>query len=155
MDLLEKIKNLISSVENEKPEDKPEEPKEVKNEKVDKRKLIDEDGDILKGKVDDEIIRTIIGKLEKLSYDGSEDSKVDNEDEPEADKKEVKEIKKDVKEDIENKCKNSVEDGKGEEDYFNNMMKIYNSSVSVKEPEAEYVSMSDREKAAEEYFKAE
>lgn len=154
MALLDDIKKLISSVENEKPEDKPEEPKKVKNEKVDKRKLIDEVGGILKGKVDDEIIRTIIGKLEKVAYDKSEAGTVDNEDdEPAKDKKEVAEIKEEVKEDVENKCKNSVENGKDNE-YFDKLMKIYNSSVSVKEPETDYVSTAAREKDAEDYFKA-
>lgn len=156
MALLDDIKELIFRVENEKPED-DEPDKEVDNEKVDKRKLIDEVGGILKGKVDDEIIRTIIGKLEKLSYDGSEGSDVDNkkvknEDEKPEDKKEADDLKKDVKEDVENKCKNSVDNSKGA-DYYNKLMNIYNSSVSVKEAEPEFVSRVDREKAAEDYFK--
>ena len=45
---------------------------EGKDEDVDKRKLIDEIGGILKDKVDDEIIKTIIEKCELLSYDDSE-----------------------------------------------------------------------------------
>lgn len=49
-------------------------------ESVDKRALIDEIGGILKDKVDEELWRTIIGKAEKLAYDGSEESKADNED---------------------------------------------------------------------------
>lgn len=60
---------------------------------VDKRKLIDEVGGMLKDKVDDELWRTIIGKLEKLSYNGSEDSKQDNKcknEEPKEDDKEEK-----------------------------------------------------------------
>ena len=40
--------------------------------KVDKRKLIDEVGGILKGKVDDEIIRTVMKKMEEASYNKSE-----------------------------------------------------------------------------------
>ena len=52
------------------------------NDSVDKRKLIDEVGGILKGKVDEELWRTVIGKLKKLAYDGSETSESDNE-EPE------------------------------------------------------------------------
>ena len=158
MALLDDIKELIFKVENEKPEDdKPEEKDEkVENEKVDKRKLIDEVGGILKGKVDDEIIRTIIGKIEKAAYDESEagtadNKKVKNED-TEEDEKETKEIKEDVKEDVENKkCKNSVDNSK--DDFYGKLMKIYNSSVSVKEPAANYVSRMDREKAAEDYFK--
>ena len=54
MALLDDIKDLIFKVENEKPEDDKDKKKEkVDNEKVDKRKLIDEVGGILKGKVDD------------------------------------------------------------------------------------------------------
>lgn len=53
---------------------------ESDNDSVDKRKLIDEVGGILKGKVDEELWRTVIGKLEKLAYDGSETSESDNED---------------------------------------------------------------------------
>jgi hypothetical protein len=163
MALLDDIKELIFKVENEKPEDekpeeKPEDKKEVENEKVDKRKLIDEVGGILKGKVDDEIIRTIIGKLEKLSYDESEDGtadnkKVKNEEEKPEDKEKVEDLEKDEKDDVENKCGKSVKNSKGE-DYYSKLMKIYNSSVSVKEKEPEYVSRVDREKAAEDYFKA-
>lgn len=158
MALLDDIKDLIFRVENEKPQDyKPEDKKEVENEKVDKRKLIDEVGGILKGKVDDEIIRTIIGKLEKLSYNESEDGKADNKkvknEDPKENEEEVKEIKKDVKEDVENGCGKTVKNSKGE-DYYSELMKIYNSSVSVKEKEPEYVSRVDREKAAEDYFKA-
>lgn len=52
MALLDDIKDLIFKVENEKPEDdKDKEKEKVDNEKVDKRKLIDEVGGILKGKV--------------------------------------------------------------------------------------------------------
>lgn len=45
--------------------------KRSEDEDVDKRKLIDEIGGILKGKVDEEIWRTVIGKAEKLSYNDS------------------------------------------------------------------------------------
>ena len=45
---------------------------------TDKRKLIDEIGGILKGKVDEELWRTIIGKAEKIAYEGSETSNKDN-----------------------------------------------------------------------------
>lgn len=51
----------------------------------DKRKLIDEIGGILKGKVDDEIIRTVLGKAEELAYKDSEAS-ADDEDVKEEDK---------------------------------------------------------------------
>lgn len=44
----------------------------------DKRKIIDEVGGMIKDKVDEELWKTIIGKLEKLSYEGSEKTKTDN-----------------------------------------------------------------------------
>lgn len=92
-DLTDFIKNVVS---NEK-----EDEMKVKNE--DKRKLIDEIGGILKDKVDDEIIRTVIKKAEELSYEPSEDDKADNKKaENEEDKDEAK-----------NKCKN--EDDKKED----------------------------------------
>lgn len=167
MTLLEKIKELISTVENEKGDDmEDKEKKEVDNEKVDKRKLIDEVGGILKGKVDDEVIRTIIGKLEKVAYDDSEKS-ADNEkeedkkeeekaenkckNESEEDKEKVEEVKEEEKKDVENKCKNSVENAK--ESYFDKMNKIYNSAVKPAKSETEYVSRADRLKAAEDYFR--
>lgn len=59
----------------------------AKDEAVDKRKLIDEIGGILKDKVDSELIRTIIGKCEKIAYNGSEASKADDEAEEKAEKK--------------------------------------------------------------------
>lgn len=126
-ELKEQIKSLLCRALNEKDEDK----KEVENE--DKRKIIDEVGGILKGKVDEEVWRTVIGKLEKLSYEPSEDDKADNcgrkaknEDEKEEkeekfeEEKEIAENKKakneekeedeDKEEKAENKCKNSMDD---------------------------------------------
>lgn len=57
----------------------------------DKRKIIDEIGGMLKDKVDEELWRTIIGKLEKISYEPSEgETKTDNEDkEKDTEKKET------------------------------------------------------------------
>ena len=128
MTVLNELKDFIKNVvKNEKDE----EMKEVKNE--DKRKLIEEVGGILKGKVDDEIIRTILKKMEEASYEPSEDDKADNEaDEEEKEEKfkEEKEIannkkakneeeeldeeidEKIEKEEVENKCKNSMDDVK-------------------------------------------
>ena len=123
-ELKDQIKSLLLRALNEKDEDK----KEVENE--DKRKIIDEVGGILKGKVDEEVWRTVIGKLEKLSYEPSEDKKADNkaknEDEKEEkeekfeEEKEIAENKKakneeededeDKEEKAENKCKNSMDD---------------------------------------------
>ena len=56
---------------------KAEDKKEVKpacDEKEDKRKLIDEIGGILKGKLDDELLRTVLKKAEELAYNDSERS---------------------------------------------------------------------------------
>ncbi len=50
----------------------PTEEKPKEDEDTDKRKLIDEIGGILKGKVDDELIRTIMKKAEELAYNPSE-----------------------------------------------------------------------------------
>ena len=85
---------------NKESEEMPDENKdkksenEVQDEAVDKRKLIDEIGGILKDKVDDEIIRTIIGKCEKMAYNASEASKADDEDEKPEDKGKEGEEKK-------------------------------------------------------------
>ena len=166
MALLEELKKLISTVENSKGEEKMDDKdKEVDNEKVDKRKLIDEVGGILKGKVDEEVWRTVIGKLEKLSYnkseagtadngnDDKEDEKADNKkvknNETKEDEKKDEELKKNVKEDVENKCKNSVDNSKG--GFFDKINEIYNSAMKPKE-ENIYVSRADKLKAAEEYF---
>ncbi len=84
-------------VKEEKKEDEAEDKKEVSAvENEDKRKLIDEIGGILKGKVDEEVWRTVIGKIEKTAYNPSETSKSDdkckskNSDEKEEDKDEEK-----------------------------------------------------------------
>ena len=68
----------------------------------DKRKLIDEIGGILKGKVDEELWRTIIGKAEKLAYEGSEKSEADDKAIEEKEEKKVEEVKaEEVKKDEE------------------------------------------------------
>ena len=161
MALIEELKKLITKVENDKGDKDM-----VNNEKEDKRKLIDEVGGILKGKVDDEIIRTIIKKMEEASYNESEagsadnkkvkneaddeDEKVENKkvknEETEEDKEKVEELKEDEKKDVENKCNNS------KETFFDKMNKIYNSSVAQPKNDS-YVSRADRLKAGEDYFK--
>lgn len=55
--------------------------KRAEDEDVDKRKLIDEIGGILKGKVDEEVWRTVIGKAEKLSYNDSSRGTANDEEE--------------------------------------------------------------------------
>ena len=101
MSVLDELKDFILGVVSNEKEDEM----KVKNE--DKRKLIDEIGGILKDKVDDEIIRTVIKKAEELSYEPSEDDKTDN-------KKAKNED--DDKDKTENKCKNEDEKDKKVED---------------------------------------
>lgn len=166
MILLNELKKLITKVENSKGEDM-DDGKKIENEKVDKRKLIDEVAGIMKSAgASDEDIRTAIAKMEKIGYDKSEDGTADNSDEDQKkdeksdnkkvnneetkeDKKEYNELKKDAKEDVENKCKNSVDNSKG--GFFDKMNEIYNSAMKPKE-ENIYVSRADKLKAAEEYF---
>ena len=80
-----------------------------KDEKVDKRKLIDEIGGFLKDKkLSDEDIRFVIGKAEELSYNDSESGKTDEEEE-EAKPAAAEEEKKD---DAEKPAEKSDEEGK-------------------------------------------
>lgn len=121
--------------------------KEVKNEDVDKRKLIDEVAGIMKSAgCNDELIRTAIAKMEKIGYDKSEVGKADNkEDEVKAEKK-VEEVKEELKDDVENKCKNS-------KDFFGEMNKVYNNAQAYTEQQVEYISRAERLKAGSEMFK--
>ena len=168
MAIIDELKKLIFKVENNKENETM-----VENEKVDKRKLIDEVAGIMKSAgCDDEDIRTAIGKMEKIGYDDSEasadnkkvkneadeeDKKVDNEEdekeedkvdnESEEDKEKAEELKKEEKKDVDNKCKNSKE-----ENYFDKLNKIYNSAKKIEEPSVEYESKQARLEAGKEYF---
>ena len=95
------IKGVIMNAEDK------EEEKEVKNE--DKRKLIEEVGGILKGKVDDEIIRTIMKKMEEASYEPSEKDKADNKCKNEEEDEEKEEKFEEEKEIANKKAKNEEE----------------------------------------------
>lgn len=123
-----------------------EDEKEVCNEDVDKRKLIDEVAGVMKSAgCDDEAIRTAIGKMEKIGYDKSEAKTADNEDEEEPKEKEEKE----EKEDVENKCAKNSKD----EDY---MEKVANIAKEVKNDSAimpEYETRQTKLKTAVDYFK--
>ncbi len=172
MTLLDELKKLITKVENDKGEDMDDNKEKIENEKVDKRKLIDEVAGIMKSAgADDEKIRTAIAKMEKLAYDESETGTADNkkaknekEDEPkddkpadnskvknedEEDEKKYDDLKKDVKEDVQNRCKNSVDNAKG--GYFDKMNEIYNAAIQPAE-ENTYISREQKLKYAEEYF---
>lgn len=82
-------------------------------ENEDKRAIIDEIGGMLKDKVDEELWRTIVEKLEKIAYEPSETSESDNEDIEE----EVKEDEEEVSE-SENACSKNedAEEDEKEED---------------------------------------
>ena len=122
---------------------------ETENEDTDKRALIDEIGGILKDNgLDDEVIRTIIGKAEKIAYDGSEASESDNE-MPEDDDKNGIEIpgEDEPAEDdkVENGCKSKnedIEEDEKREDFTakvanamakrdNSMRRAYNAAAEV------------------------
>lgn len=94
------------------------EPVETDNESIDKRAVIDEIGGILKDKgLDDEIIRTVIAKAEKLAYDGSEATESDNED-PDENEPVDENLDAPAEDDekIENGCKSKNEDVEIDED---------------------------------------
>lgn len=97
--LFSDLLNALKARNEAEEKDKKECDEKAANEDVDKRKLIDEVGGILKGKVDEELWRTIIGKIEKVAYDKSEagtaDNKAKNADEEE-----------DKKDEAKNKCRN-------------------------------------------------
>lgn len=91
-------------------ENKPGAP--AQDESVDKRKIIDDIGGILKDKVDEEILRTILAKAEKLAYNASEAGKATDEDDP--DKNKPKDDPKDKGEDEDgDKPEDKPEDKKG------------------------------------------
>ena len=110
--IIEPILNF--AVKNSK--DEEEKKDDVKNEDVDKRKLIDEIGGILKDKVDDEIIRTVIKKCEEIGYDKSEAGTADNKKAKNEDDEEKEEKFEEEKEVANKKAKNEDEDDKKEDD---------------------------------------
>lgn len=137
---------------------------ECKVENEDKRKLIDEIGGILKGKVDDEIIRTIMKKAEELAYEKSEagtaDNKCKNADEEEKEEKfeeekeiadntdvEVEEEEIDEEELAENECKKDkkVENSMEEQEEISSIDKareiVYNGNNNVK---STYITKAER-----------
>ena len=149
---------------------KNEEKEEEKVENADKRKLIDEIGGILKGKVDDEIIRTIMQKAEELAYEkseaGSADNKCKNADEEEKEEKfeeekEIAENKKakneeedeeevELEEEVENKKAKNEEEEKEVDNKCKNVKNsiidkankiVYNGSNEVR---SSYISRADR-----------
>ena len=72
-------KSLGKSALDEDIEEMTKDECKTQDEDVDKRALIDEIGGILKDKVDEELWRTIVGKIEKLAYNDSEEGANDEE----------------------------------------------------------------------------
>lgn len=112
----EKEKEAENKAKNEEKDAKDKE-ETASNEDTDKRKLIDEIGGILKGKVDEELWRTIIGKAEKLAYTKSEAGTADNKaknkckNEDEEKEDEYEELKEKVYEEVKNKkASNSLDE---------------------------------------------
>ena len=138
-------RNKDESEEAKKDESKDEDPKEKKSEdeNVDKRKLIDEVGGILKDKVSEEIWRTVIGKIEKASYNKSESGKADDEEEGEEEsKKEEKEDSKKEEPNKESKDEESKEDPKNKEE-----------SKEEKAEDKEAAAMDEAEKSLKSRFR--
>ena len=110
------IEELKTMKEIQKEETKVENQDECKDEDVDKRALIDEVGGILKDKLDEELWRTVIGKIEKLAYNESEAANNDEDIEEKKDELE-KEVVKDeevVVPPVEEKIEEKEDDGKTE-----------------------------------------
>ena len=82
-----KLAEIISGLKDEPAADD----KCATDEDVDKRKLIDEIGGILSGKVDDEIIRTVLKKAEEIAYNDSTAETADDEEETEEVEEEAEE----------------------------------------------------------------
>ena len=82
-----KLAEILSGLKDEPAADD----KCATDEDVDKRKLIDEIGGILNGKVDDEIIRSVLKKAEEIAYNDSTAETADDEEETEEVKEESKE----------------------------------------------------------------
>ncbi len=158
MAVMDELKNFILSVVNNE-DDKDEKKEKVENE--DKRKLIDEVGGILKGKVDEEVWRTVIGKLEKIAYNPSETDKADNKckNEDDEEKEEKEEKYEEMKEVANKKAKNEEEkdkekDKEDKKEVNNSMDKARemimggNTKVELK---SNYVSQDERLKLGDNY----
>ena len=154
MAVMDELKNFILSVVNNE-DDKDEKKDKVENE--DKRKLIDEVGGILKGKVDEEVWRTVIGKLEKIAYNPSETDKADNKckNEDDEEKEEKEEKYEEMKEIANKKAKNEEEKDKEDKKEVNNSMDKIKEMIiggnSKTELKSSYVSQDERLKLGDNY----
>lgn len=152
MTVLKELESFIKGiVDNACDKDK----KEDKVENIDKRKLIDEVGGILKGEVTEEVWRTVIGKLEKIAYDPSETDKADNKCKNEDDEEEeLKKEKFEEEKEIADNKKAKNEDKEDKKQVKNSMDDVRNAimggNIQV-QTRVSYVSRADRLKAGEDY----
>ena len=151
MNIIDKLQELINSVKNNKENETM-----VENEKVDKRKLIDEVAGIMKSAgCDDEDIRTAIGKMEKIGYDDSEASadnkKVKNEADEEDKKGDNEEDKKedDKKED---KKEDDKKDDKKEDKVDNESEEDKEKAEDLKKEEKKDIDNKCKNSKEESYF---
>ena len=118
----------------------------------DKRKLIDEIGGMLKGKVDEELWRTIIGKAEELAYKGSEKSEAD--DEALEEKKEEEEVKaEEVKKDEEPEEKAEIDLEKVKEEAKAEARKEMEELAKAKDEVEEVAGKCAVQDSAAKYYK--
>ena len=106
----------LNQMEEIKEETKVENQDECKDEDVDKRALIDEVGGILKDKLDEELWRTVIGKIEKLAYNDSEAANNDEDIEEKTEELKDETVKDEevVVPPVEEKIEEKEDDGKTE-----------------------------------------
>lgn len=96
-------------------------------ENEDKRAVIDEIGGMLKDKVDEELWRTIVEKLEKIAYEPSEKSETDNEEIEEEAKEEVSESENACSENEDEKEDDDADKGSKSMNYDAMFAKISNA----------------------------
>lgn len=131
---------LKQKEKNKMAEEKPKVNAAAEDEEVDKRKLIDEVGGILKDKVDEETWRTIIGKIEKGMYNKSEaggndedvtdPKELKGEDEEEVIVEEHSEegteaLKEEIKEEIKEELKDAIAGMEASETAMDSMVKMF------------------------------
>lgn len=147
MAVLNELENFVKSiVENACDKKEKIEEKEAIVENEDKRKLIDEVGGILKGKVDEEVWRTVIGKLEKIAYNPSETDKADNKCKNEDDEEEEKfEEEKEIAENKKAKNEKVEEEVEKKEKVENSMDKAREIAMGGNEyKNSSYISQKER-----------
>ena len=150
MAIIDELKKLIFKVENNKENETM-----VENEKVDKRKLIDEVAGIMKSAgCDDEDIRTAIGKMEKIGYDDSEASadnkKVKNEADEEDKKGDNEEDKKEEDKKVDNE--DDKKDDKKEDKVDNESEEDKEKAEDLKEEEKKDIDNKCKNSKEESYF---